>query len=136
MKKHLILAGGPFFGWLFFYLIGIPSNYFTDWCLADQILLSLITFFAAVPLIGFFILLFVGEDYFKNALWLAFYASFPLFLLDFIIVGIIQGKGIHYLFSHWYISIAYIYVWPEAIIIALALKKLKLLIRVCPKTSK
>jgi hypothetical protein len=125
MKKHLVLAGVPLSGWLFFYLIGIPSNYFSDWSFTEQILLSLITFFAAVPLIGFLTLLFIGDDYIKNALWLAFYGSFLLFLLDYIITGIIQGKGINFLFSHWYLSIAYIYVWPVAIIIAMTLNKLK-----------
>jgi hypothetical protein len=125
MKKHLLLGGVPLSGWLIFYLIGIPSNYFTDWSIADQMLLSLITFFAAAPIIAFIVLLFAGEDYLKNALWLAFYASFLLFLLDFMITGLIQGKRFQYLFTHWYLSIAYIYVWPVAIIIALTLIKIK-----------
>lgn len=128
-KKHFQLCGTALLAWLFFYLIGIPSNYFIDWSLSEQILLCLVVFFAVIPLLGFLILLFVGEDYVRNALWLAFYASVLLFILDFIVVGIIQGKGISYLFSHWYISIVYIYVWPEVLIIGLALKKIKLLTR-------
>jgi len=127
MKKHLILAIVPLLGWLFFYLIGVPSNYFIDWSISDKILLSLIAFFAVIPLLSFLVLLFIGDDYIRNAIWLAFYASVPLFILDFLIVGLIQKQGIAYLISHWYISIAYVYVWPEIIIVGLALKKIRLL---------
>jgi hypothetical protein len=125
MKKHLLLAGVPLFAWALFYLIGIPSNYYMEWNLAEKILLSFAAFFGAIPLIGFLLLLFVGGDYVKNSVWASFYASIPLFLLDFIVVGVVQGRGIYYLVSHWYISIGYILVWPEIILMGLALRKLK-----------
>ena len=123
-KEHLIFLFVGFSAWVLFYLIGLPSGYFSEWNLADQILLSLITFFAVVPLIGFLLILFVGGDHAKKALWLAFYASLPLFVLDYVMTGIIKGEGLHFLVSHWYISIAYLYVWVELPIIGLALKKL------------
>ena len=125
IRKHLILLLVGISAWLFFYLIGLPSNYFTEWSLADQILISLITFFAVVPAVGFLLLLFLGDDYVETALWVAFYVSAPLFVLDYIVAGVIKGEGLHFLISHWYISIAYIYVWIELPTIGLAIRKLK-----------
>lgn len=125
IKKHIILFLVGITAWSFFYIIGLPSNYFINWNLDNKILLCLITFFAVVPFIGFLIILFLGGDYIKTSLWTAFYASAPLFLLDYFIVGIIKNEGFHFLISHWYISIAYLYVWVELPIIGVAIKKLK-----------
>lgn len=123
-KKHLILFLVCISAWLFFYIVGIPSNYFLDWKLSEKILLSFITFFAIIPLIGFFLMAFMNEDFLKIGLWTAFYASIPLFALDFTIEGLIKGEGLYYLISHWYLSIAYIYVWIEFPLLGIALKKL------------
>ena len=41
LQKHIILLIFTFLAWLGFYLLGIPSNYFTDWSLTEIILLSL-----------------------------------------------------------------------------------------------
>jgi hypothetical protein len=87
-------------------------------------MLSLITFFAVLPFLGSLVVIFLGGNYIKTALWMAFYASVPLFIYDYITVGIIQGQGLHFLKSHWYITIAYFYVWIELPLIGLALRKL------------
>jgi hypothetical protein len=110
--------------WLLFYLIGIPSDYFTKCNLTEKILLSLITFFGVIPFIGFIFMVLMDEDYFKISIWLAFYSSVPLFILDFIVVGIINKNGFNYLITHWYITAAYIYVWIELPLLGFALKKL------------
>ena len=128
-KKHFILLSVGISAWALFYLIGLPSDYFREWSLADQIIISLITFFAVVPVVGFLVLLFLESDhdadYVRTALWTAFYASVPLFVLDYVIAGIVKGEGLRFLISHWYISIAYLYVWIELPIMGLALVKLK-----------
>lgn len=123
-KKHLIMFFVGFFGWLFFFLLGYPSNYFTEWNLAEKIMFSVITFFAVVPFLGCLVLIFLESNYLHTAFWMAFYASVPLFIFDFITVGIVQGQGILFLKSHWYITIAYFYVWIELPLIGLALQKL------------
>ena len=123
-KKHLILFLVGFFGWLFFFLLGYPSNYFTEWSLAEKIMLSLITFFAVVPFLGCLVIIFLKGDYLQTALWFAFYASVPLFVFDYIAVGIVQGQGLFFLKSHWYITIAYFYVWVELPLVGLALREL------------
>lgn len=124
IKKHFILLFIGVSGWLFYYLVGLPSNYFSEWSLANQIIISMITFFSVVPTLSFLILIFMGGDYIKTALWTAFYASIPLMCLDYIVVGIIEGQGINYLISHWYITIAYFYVWIEIPVIGLAVRKM------------
>lgn len=124
IKKHLILFLVGFFGWLFFFLLGYSSNYFTEWNLAEKIILSLITFFAIVPFLGCLVIIFLKGNYLQTGLWMAFYASVPVFIFDFIAVGIIQNQGLLFLKSHWYITIAYFYVWIELPLIGLALQKL------------
>ena len=53
----------------------------------------------------------IGHDYVKIGVWLAFYASVPLAITDYIIAGIIQKNGIHVFISHWSVTIGYFYVW-------------------------
>lgn len=124
IQKHFILFLVGFIGWLFFFLLGYPSNYFTEWNLAEKIILSLITFFAVVPFLGCLVIIFLKGNYFQTGFWMAFYASVPVFILDFIAVGVIQDQGLLFLKSHWYITIAYFYVWIELPLIGLALQKL------------
>jgi hypothetical protein len=107
--------------WLGFYLLGLPSEYFTAWDFDKLILLTLVTAFAVVPVMGAVALILLGGDYVRTSLWLAFYASVPLFIYDLVVVGLIGGEGLRYLISHWYITIAYLYVWIELPIIGLAL---------------
>ncbi len=91
-KNHFILGLIPFCAWLIFYLLGIPSNYYQEWSTAGQVLLSLVTIFGVVPLLTFTTMILIGHDYIKIGLWLAFYASIPLAIIDFIVGGIIQKK--------------------------------------------
>ena len=125
LHDHLFMFLVGFFGWLSFFLLGYPSNYFTEWNLSQQIVITLITFFAVVPFLGVLVLRYLGGNYFVKALWAAFYASCPLIVLDFVVVGLVQGQGLTYLTSHWYVTIAYFYVWIELPMIGLALRKLK-----------
>lgn len=124
-KKHLIIFIVAFAGWLGFYLMGMPFNYFIDWSIGEKILIAWMGFFAILPLFCFFLVVFLGGDYFKTSRWVALYAALLPFILDTVIVGLIQGKGMGFLVSHWYLTIGYF----EALIVmpltGLALKKLK-----------
>jgi hypothetical protein len=125
IKKHVILLVFTFLAWLGFYLLGLPSNYYTDWNLAEIILLSLVTIFGFLPAVGALVLTFMGGDYVRISLWLAFYASAPLFFYDLIVVGIIGGEGLHFIVTHWYISLAYLYVWLILPLVGLALQRFR-----------
>jgi hypothetical protein len=113
LKNHIILAAITIIAWAAFYLLGLPMGYYTQWSTAEKILLLWIALFGIFPLATFIInSLLIGDDFVKS-IWLSIYASLGLFLLDFIFVGILQHQGIHFLITHWHISIAYV----EAIII-------------------
>jgi hypothetical protein len=114
-----------FSAWLGFYLLGLPSNYFTEWDLDKQILLSLLTAFAVVPSVGGVALVLMGGDYVRTSCWFAFYASVPLFIYDFVLEGLIGGEGLGFLVSHWYLTIAYLYVWIVLPVIGRALAELR-----------
>lgn len=75
VKKHFIIASITIFAWFVFYLIGLPSDYFLEWNMAEQNLLSLITFFAIVPIIFFVTIVLLIQNYLRTGTWLAFYAS-------------------------------------------------------------
>ncbi len=46
-------------------------------------------------------------------------------ILDFIVVGLIQGQGLDFLVSHWHLGIAYVYVWAEFPLLGLAMARYK-----------
>jgi hypothetical protein len=123
--RHWTLLMVGLFAWLFFYVIGIPSDYFTKWSFDEKILLSLVAFFGAVPVVGGLVLIFLGGDYVRTSFWTAFYTSVPLFVLDYTVEGLHKGEGLHFLITHWYITLAYGYVWVELPLIGLALNKLR-----------
>ena len=124
-KNHFILIAVVTFAWLGFLLLGLPTQYYQNSLVETKILLSLITFFAIVPFIGFFTLIFLKGDYFHISLWFAFYASILIFILDFIVVGIIQGLGINFLFSHWPQAVAYVYVWINLPLVGIAMNRIQ-----------
>jgi hypothetical protein len=111
IKNHAIMFLSCFLAWLIFYLIGYPSNYFMEWDLAEKVLLTLVGFFALFPFLGCVILLFLRGNFFKNSFYFAFYGSIPLFIFDFIVVGILQKHGFSFLTSHWYLTIGYMEAW-------------------------
>ena len=123
-KKHFVLFTIAISAWLLFYIIGYPFNYFLDWRLESQILLTLLTVFSIVPLIGSLFLVFFPGSYIKTMLWAAFYGSVPLLVLDVIVNFPKGGQDFAFLYSHWYLTAGYIYVWIIFPIIGFAFKKL------------
>lgn len=128
-KRHIILLLIALSAWFVFYLIGLPSKYFQKWSTESQILLSLVTVFAIIPLIAFVTLILIGNHYVKVSKWFAFYASLPLAIIDFIICGIIQKKGLYVFISHWYITIGYFYVWIIIPIVGFTIEKFEKRVR-------
>jgi hypothetical protein len=123
IKKHLILFTICFVAWLVFLIIGLPSNYYTEWSQAEKILLLFITYFSFFPIASFIILKLLGGDYFKNSFLLAFYATILIFFLDFLYCGIYQGLGLSFLVSHWPQTTGYIVPWFEIPFVGYLMKK-------------
>lgn len=124
-KKHLILITVTILGWAVFYLIGLSSDYYLTWSAAEKILILWLGFFSILPLICFLLVVFLGGDYFKTSLWVAFYASAGLCILDYLVVGLIEGKGINFLISHWPQSIGYLEALVVMPLVGFALNKFK-----------
>ena len=124
-RQHCILALITIIGWLSFYLVGIPSNYFQEWSLSEQILLSIIGFFSIIPFLAFIVIILINNNFIRTGIWFAFYASIPLAILDYIMIGIIKGEGLYIFISHWYPTIAYIYAWIIGPLMGYTLHKLK-----------
>jgi len=79
-----------------------------------------------VPVIAIIVLSFLNGTFLKASVWFAFYASLPLFILDYIFAGIIDGEGLHFLVSHWYLTLGYFAVWIELPLIGKSLERLSL----------
>ena len=124
IRKHLILFAITLSAWAGFFLLGFPSDYFVEWSLAEKTLLTLVTAFAVVPYIAFFVLLFLGGNYFKTSIWFAFYASVLVGVLDFIVVSMIQGRGMHFVISHWPQTLGYVYVWVSIPLVGSSLNRI------------
>lgn len=125
IKKHILMFVMSFILWVLVFILGYPSNYFLEWNTEEKIIISVVTFFAILPFIGSLVIIFFKGNFFKTALWLAFYTSVPVVFFDFITLGIIQGQGLQYLKTHWYLTIAYFYVWINLPLVGLALQRLK-----------
>lgn len=124
VRLHLIIFGTTFVMWLLFYILGSPFNYFLDFNNHEILNLMFITFFAVVPFITVFMLSIFGKDYVKESFWVAFYASVPLFVYDYIMVGVVQGEGLNFLRTHWFLTAGYFLVWIFIPAIGLTMSKL------------
>ncbi|NNF97876.1 MAG: hypothetical protein HKM93_00715 [Desulfobacteraceae bacterium] len=125
IKKHLVLITVVCVAWAVFYLIGLSSDYFLTWTTAEQMLITWMGFFSILPFFCFFVVVFLGGDYFKTSLWFAFYASVELFAFDYVVVGLIEGQGLGFLMSHWYLTIGYFEAWIVMPLVGSALMKFK-----------
>ncbi len=125
VTKHITLFLIGFILWALIFILGYPSHYFLEWKTEEKIIISIVAFFAILPFVGSLVIIFFKGNYAKTALWLAFYFSVPVALFDYITVGIIQGNGLHYLKTHWYLTIAYFYVWINLPLVGLALRELR-----------
>ncbi|MBN2039669.1 MAG: hypothetical protein JW864_06485 [Spirochaetes bacterium] len=123
IKNHFIMLLLAGVAWGAFYLTGLLSNYFTDWSAGEKMLITWIAFFSILPFICIMVNIFLEGDHVKKSIWLAFYASVCLFVFDFIVVGLIEGKGIGFLISHWYLTAGYIEAWAVMPLTGYAMKK-------------
>ncbi len=126
IRYHLLFAGICILLWAGFYSIGLPYNYFQDLSHEAMILLLFSTFLVVIPIIAVILFVFIKVTFLRASVWLAFYASVPAFILDFIFVGIVNGEGLHFLVSHWYLTLGYFAVWIELPLIGKSLEKLSI----------
>lgn len=123
-KHHLLLLTMCFFAWLLFLILGIPSNYYLDYSVSMRILISVLTFLFFVPPVTVLILKFTkNANLFIVSIYFSLYATFGIFLFDFIYCGIYQGYGINFVKSHWLQTSGYFFPWFEIPIIGFLMEK-------------
>lgn len=126
LRHHLLLAAISIALWLLFYLVGLSSDYYHDLNNREILMVLLISFFAIIPFIAVIVLTFIKRPFLRTSLWFAFYSSIPLFLLDYIFVGVLKHEGFHFLVSYWYLTIGYFWVWIELPVIGKTLEQLSI----------
>ncbi len=108
--KHLSLLGQAVAAWAVFWVIGLPDYYqqYSTLALAiGSILLSV-----AISLAAVYLLLRCRPEHRKQrALWLSFYYTVPLAILDSLYCGAHLGHGAGYVFTYWYLSVFYLTPW-------------------------
>lgn len=126
LRHHIFFAALCIALWATYYILGIPYNYFQDLNPDVMLPLLLTTFLGVIPVFTVLALAWIRVPFLRASVWLALYASAPLFILDLVFVGIIKGEGLHFLVSHWYLTLGYAAVWIEIPFIGKSLEKLSL----------
>ncbi len=123
LKPHLSLLLMSFITWGFFVLVGLP-DYGQSWSYDFTVIIVIAITGLYIPL-GEYLLkkMFPGQDYFRNALWLAFYLTIPLFSYDTLFLGIIDGQGLRFIPKYWYLTFFYFSFWLQFPLIALLMEK-------------
>jgi hypothetical protein len=125
-KHHFIIAAVCLIAWLFFYLLGFSSEYFSLWTVPEQVLLSLVSCFSIAPFLIITVMVLLKQDFVKTGVWIAFYASVPFAVADYILVGIIKGEGFEMFITYWYLTLGYFYIWLIGPLIGYILKKISI----------
>ena len=113
VKKHIQLLIYSSLTWFSFYLIGLP-DYYQQW----YFWLKVVVLFAVTALY-FPVTRYTLERYWDdgkhvvNACWLALYLTLPLFIYDYLLLGIYKGLGIGFMVPYWYLTFFYFSFWIQ-----------------------
>ncbi|GAB5402890.1 MAG: hypothetical protein Aurels2KO_11210 [Aureliella sp.] len=113
IKLHLGLLVYSFVTWLSFYLLGLPE-YYQQWYLWAKVLIVVAVTVAYFPVSRITIeKLWKDGQHFKNSCWLAFYLTVPLFVYDYLLLGLYKGLGISFVIPYWYLTFFYFSFWLQ-----------------------
>lgn len=112
-KKHLQLLSYSFIIWLSFYLIGLP-DYYQQWPLWGKLIILPLVTVMYFPVTRYTLKKYWHDGrHLINAYWLAFYLTLPLFIYDYLLLGLYKGLGIGFVFPYWYLSFFYFSFWLQ-----------------------
>lgn len=112
-KKHAELLIYSFITWLIFYLLGLPDYYLRLPFTVKAVLVIAVTILY-FPVTKYTLKkLWDDERHMKNSLWLSFYLTLPLFIYDYLLLGIYKGLGIRFVFPYWYLTLFYFSFWLQ-----------------------
>ena len=112
-NQHSQLLAYSFLTWLVFYLLGLP-DYYQRLPISIKTLLVIAVTAIYFPATKYSLTKFWDNgSHLKNAVWLAFYLTFPLFIYDYLLLGWYKGLGIKFVFPYWYLTFFYFSFWLQ-----------------------
>lgn len=113
IKKHLQLLVYSFVTWFIFYLLGLP-DYYQSWWFEVKIAICILVTVGYFPATYYSLKTFWDDGkHLTNSLWLALYLTLPLFIYDYLLLGVYKGLGIGFVFPYWYLSFFYFSFWVQ-----------------------
>jgi hypothetical protein len=98
--------------WTFYFLVGLPSDYFRLWSFAGQLGFVVLLPTVALGVIGYLRCRGMARGKaLRLAAIIAFHFTVPLFVYDWLYLGQHRGFGWAFLNIHWYLSIFYVIPW-------------------------
>ncbi|UJB69020.1 hypothetical protein HRE53_21760 [Acaryochloris sp. 'Moss Beach'] len=112
LKTHLALLLMSFITWGFFVLLGLP-DYYQSWPFSAKVAICIAVTLVYLPLAPFILKRIDNQDFVKNSLWLALYLTLPLFIYDYVLIVLIGGDNLSFVFRYWYLSFFYFSFWIQ-----------------------
>lgn len=123
LKQHAKLLVYSFLTWLTFYLLGLP-DYYQRLSFEVKALLVIAVTALYFPATKYTLNTFWNDGKnLKNACWLAFYLTLPLFIYDYLLLGIYKDLGLRFVFPYWYLTFFYFSFWLQFPFVAWRMKQ-------------
>ena len=61
----------------------------------------------------------------RNGWWLSLYLTLPLFIYDYLLIGLYWGHGIGFVFPYWYLTFFYFSFWIQIPLVARSMAKVQ-----------
>ena len=97
--------------WTMYFILGLPSNYFQTTSLWLIIVFGELVPALALGYFGWRRCTRAPQNAWRNAMWIAFYMTVPLFVYDYLYLAVHQQRGWMFLQTHWYLTAFYIIPW-------------------------
>lgn len=104
--------------WTLFFIVGLPTNYYQTMPVAIVVIFGVLA-----PTWAF--AMYVRNrcrkspaHAWRQANWIAFYMTVPLFAYDCMFLAHFQQRGLSFLESHWYLTVFYVIPWIVAPVVA------------------
>lgn len=113
LTQHLKLLAYSFVTWFVFYLIGLP-DYYQSWPFGFKVAICILVTWLYFPLGRYSLKKFWTDGrHFRNSLWLALYLTLPLFIYDYLLLGLYFDLGIGFVKPYWYLTLFYFSFWLQ-----------------------
>ena len=122
--SHLVLFVQGVLLWALFWVAGLPG-YYQQYTQATMAVVC-VFFSVAISLGALFILLRGrAETRMSRAIWISFYFTVPLAVLDWLYCGVYLGHGMAFLARYWYLTVFYFTPWLTFVPTALLLRRVR-----------